>query len=62
LCSEQSLQLRELAELLGRKADTLRVHYLNPMVEEGLLRLRYPALPNHPKQAYEVTDKGREGA
>ena len=39
-----------LAELLDRNADNLRVTYIK-MVKEGALQL-FPDEPNHPNQAY----------
>ena len=38
--------------ILGRDADSLRVHYLNKMVKDGRMRLRFPEASNHPNQAY----------
>ncbi|MDJ0735030.1 MAG: putative DNA binding domain-containing protein [Nostocaceae cyanobacterium] len=52
ICSEHYLLLRTLAELLGREPDSIRNHYLKPMLERGLLKLRYPEQLNHPQQAY----------
>ena len=42
LCSEHYLSLRTIAELLGRKPNSMRNHYVNPMLDEGLLELKYP--------------------
>ncbi|MBP5974038.1 putative DNA binding domain-containing protein [Brasilonema sp. CT11] len=52
LCSEHYLPLRTLAELLGREPDSIRNHYVNPMLDRGLLKLRYPEQLSHPQQAY----------
>jgi len=52
LCSEHYLQLRTLAELLGRESDSIRNHYVNPLLSRGSLELKYPDQPNHPDQAY----------
>lgn len=52
LCSEGWLSLRTLARLLGREPDTLRNHYINPMLREDRLEARFPTNPNHPEQAY----------
>ncbi|MCK9565264.1 MAG: hypothetical protein M0Q43_04375 [Methanothrix sp.] len=52
LCKGRFLSLRQLAELLNRSPDTLRVHYLNRLVKEGTLEQRYPDKPNHPDQGY----------
>ena len=40
--------MRDIADILDRTTETLRIHYLNRMVKEGLLELRYPDKPNHP--------------
>ena len=52
LCSEHYLTLRTLADLLNRKPDSIRNHYVNPMLDRSLLELRYPEQQNHPQQAY----------
>ena len=52
LCSQQWLTLRTLARLLDRAPDSLRNHYINPMLRDGRLRARVPGRPNHPGQAY----------
>jgi predicted HTH transcriptional regulator len=57
LCRGRYLAVRCLSELLGRSPETVRVHYLRPMVKEGLLVLRYPEKPNHPDQAYSATER-----
>jgi ATP-dependent DNA helicase RecG len=52
LCSEDYLPLRTLADLLKREPDSIRNHYVNPMLKQGLLEARYPNEPTHPQQAY----------
>lgn len=52
LCSDRWLTRRALADLLQRNADSLRSRFLTPMVEHGLLRMRYPDTPNRRDQAY----------
>lgn len=54
LCSEHYLELRALSKLLDRSPETIRTHYVIPMVEQKLLELRYPEQLNHPKQAYKT--------
>jgi ATP-dependent DNA helicase RecG len=54
LCSQQWLTLRTLARLLDRDPDSLRNHYINPMLRDGRLRPRVPGKPNHPGQAYKT--------
>ena len=52
LCTDRFLYLKALAELLNRSPDALRTHYLNPMLQQGLIKLRYPEQASHPQQAY----------
>jgi ATP-dependent DNA helicase RecG len=52
LCEKHWLTRRNLAELLQRNEESLRSRFLAPMVEHGLLRLRYPEKPNRVDQAY----------
>jgi ATP-dependent DNA helicase RecG len=52
LCADDYLSLRTLSDLLNRAPDSIRNHYLSPMLAEGLLKLRYPQQPNHPQQGY----------
>ncbi len=52
VCRPGYRTLRELQLILGRDADFLRVHYLNRMVKDGRVRLKFPEAPNHPNQAY----------
>ena len=56
LCRGRYLTAAELGELLHRHPDGLRSRYLMPMVEQGLLRLRYAAALNRPDQAYTATE------
>ena len=56
LCIGRFLTLRQLAELLGRNDEHLRGTYLAPMVNEGLLRQKYPQATNRPDQAYTTAD------
>jgi len=52
LCQEDYMSLRDIAGILRRTSDTLRIHYLNGMVKSGKLELRYPDKPSHPDQGY----------
>ena len=52
VCRSGYRTLRELQVILGRDADSLRVHYLNRMAKDGRMRLKFPEAPNHPNQAY----------
>jgi ATP-dependent DNA helicase RecG len=62
LCSEHYLPLRTLAQLLGREPDSIRNHYVNPMLERNLLELRHPEQLNHPQQAYRTTSQQNSAA
>ncbi len=52
LCENEWRTLRNLTDLLNRRSDTLRTHYINSMLRDGRLEARIPDVPNHPKQAY----------
>jgi len=52
LCLGRALTLPQIAQLVGRKPESVRVHYLAKLLAEGRLRLLYPANPTHPGQAY----------
>jgi len=52
LCQEDYMSLRDIAGILRRTSDTLRIHYLNGMVKSGKLELRYSDKPSHPDQGY----------
>ncbi|MFW5810941.1 MAG: transcriptional regulator, partial [Thermodesulfobacteriota bacterium] len=56
LCRGRWLSRNQLAELLGRNPEGVRARFLVPMVEHGLLRLRYPDKPNRADQAYTAGD------
>jgi ATP-dependent DNA helicase RecG len=57
LCEKHWLTRRKLAELLDRNEESLRSRFLAPMVEHGLLSLRYPDKPNRVDQAYIIGNK-----
>lgn len=52
ICSEHFLPLQTIADILKRKRDSIRNHYINQMLENELLEAKYPNHPNHPNQAY----------
>ena len=52
LCASDWLSLKMLAHLLNRTPDSLRNHYITPMLSDGRLQARMPDKPNHPNQAY----------
>lgn len=50
----------ELSQLLKREPNALRKKHLSLMKKQGLVQYLYPEVTNHPKQAYVITEKGRE--
>ncbi len=52
LCEEEFLTLEDLADLLNRTRDTLRNHYINPMLDDGRLEAKYKNVRTHPCQGY----------
>ncbi|MDR5862680.1 hypothetical protein QC758_06875 [Halomonas campisalis] len=60
LCCRRPLRLDELTRLLNRSAESLRKHYLQPMVRARRLKLLYPTKPNHPHQAYITEEPGHD--
>lgn len=52
LCTGRWLSLQQLATLLGRKSDSLRNHYITPMLADGRLEARVRDAKTHPGQAY----------
>lgn len=56
LCGESWQTLKMLAKRVNRSPDSLRNHYINPMLRDGRLEARVPKKPNHPNQAYRRKD------
>ncbi len=61
LCDICYLSLRELAELLNRSPDSIRNHYLKPMIIKGLIEPQMKDRINHPKQKYRSINKKKLG-
>ncbi len=59
LCRGRFLSADQLASLLNRGVPNLRDRYLTPMVVDGDLAFRYPAIPNRPDQAYTTRPRDR---
>lgn len=57
LCRNRWLTRNEIAGLLDRNSESIRQRFLNPMVEHGLLSLRYPDKPNRVDQAYSTAEQ-----
>jgi predicted HTH transcriptional regulator len=57
---EGEMGRKELQDALQLKHNAnFRENYLEPALEIGLIELKYPNSPNHPKQKYVLTEKGR---
>jgi len=52
LCEGRFVTLRCLVELVNRKPDTFRDHYLKMLIRQRQLNLAFPKTPNHERQAY----------
>ena len=52
LCDGRWLSRRQISELVDRNMEGLRTRFLAPMVDHGILQLRYPDKPNRVDQAY----------
>ena len=52
LCRGRFLTVRQLANLLGRNEQRLRNDYINGMVSDGRLRLKFPHTLKSPHQRY----------
>ena len=53
---------RSMAEIMGKLGLTHRTffrrNHLEPLLAGGVLRMTYPDQPNHPHQAYVLTEAG----
>jgi ATP-dependent DNA helicase RecG len=51
----------DIQELLQLKhQEYFRDHYLLPAIQSGYVEMTFPDNPNHPKQRYRLTPKGKE--
>ncbi len=56
----RGLSVKEIMNELGlAHRPTFRANYLHPALKEGYVIPLYPEQPNHPKQKYMLTDKGK---
>lgn len=55
LCKGRYLSAEQLGKYLHRNSSRLRNHFLTPLVQKRVLRLRYPESPNRPDQSYTAT-------
>ena len=50
----------EIQEALSLKDKrNFRENYLEPALKDGLIQMKHPENPNHPKQRYLLTELGR---
>lgn len=56
LCAGRFLTAEQLGALLNRGAANLRQRYLQPLLEQGRMRLKYPHQPTRPDQAYTAVE------
>lgn len=56
LCEGRYLTLEELSLLLRRNNDSLRIHYINPMLKEGRIEQMYKNVTTHPNQKYRAVE------
>lgn len=58
---EGEMSRDEIKRILGLKdIKNFRKNYLDPALKEGLIKLKYPDSPNHPKQRYLLTELGEK--
>jgi len=51
----------KMQDLLGlRDKRNFRENYIEPALRDGLIRMKYPESPKHPKQRYLLTALGEE--
>jgi predicted HTH transcriptional regulator len=60
ILNDQALSVKEMMEyLLLSGRDDFLTSYLQPAIEQGFVAMKYPTSPNHPKQRYCLTEKGK---
>jgi hypothetical protein len=52
------IKMQDLLEM--RDKSNFRENYIEPALRDGLIRMKYPASPNHPKQRYLLTALSEE--
>jgi ATP-dependent DNA helicase RecG len=59
-CSElvSMQEIKQSQHLVSR--DFLRVRHLNPLLDQGIVLMKYPDKPKHPKQKYYLSDYGKK--
>ena len=54
------LELQLVTKDAPKSRPYFKKHYIDPAFESGLIAILYPDKPNHPKQKYYLTEKGKE--
>ena len=54
------LELQLVTKDAPKSRSYFKKHYIDPAFESGLIAMLYPDKPNHPKQKYYLTEKGKE--
>ena len=54
------LELQLATKDAPKSRSYFKKHYIDPAFELGLIALLFPDKPNHPKQKYYLTEKGKE--
>lgn len=57
LCRLREWRTEELSVLLNRLPETVRQHYIRPLMRDGLLTMTNPLEPNNPQQAYRAVER-----
>lgn len=60
LCRLRPWRTEELSHLLRRRPETIRQHYLRPLMRDGQLVMTNPDEPNDPQQAYRAVETTHE--
>ncbi len=55
ICAGHWVSTVQLAAIIGRSELTVRTHYVNRLLDEGKLEMRFANLRNHPGQKYRTT-------
>ena len=49
-----------MAVVKERNRTRFRNNYISPLMDEGLLKMKFPKNPNHPHQQYSLSEKGSD--
>lgn len=60
VCQWKDMKLQRIAALLDRQPKYILQKYIQPLMQDEKLDYTIPDMPNHPKQKYTITDKGRQ--